>query len=397
MSDVSGYAGGYRRVKKPKKAAVFNAAAQDSGKLKINREELIKGLTKAYREARKGKLKTEDEFKYDINWPRNTEILADDIINKTYKPSRGTAFIVKLPVIREIFAAPFRDRVVHHFVHNEVADWWDRHFIEYSFSCRKGKGTFYGIETLRKQIRSCSKNYTRKTYVIKMDISGYFMSLVRIKLLERVYWGLDQQFPRMCAKKVLLKFLWRQIIMDDPVIGVTKRPPLGLWKKLPAQKSLFNQPEGTGIVIGNLTSQLLSNIYLDQLDRFVTMTLGYKYYGRYVDDFYLVVTEEELPQAKRDILAIKKYLRTLGLTLHPHKTKIQEVKKGVEFLGVVIYPNHMVPGKRFKESFCRGAYECMIGLRSPDAIMSFLGHCSHCDGKKLCKEVFDKMGWEYEF
>ena len=89
--------------------------------------------------------------------------------------------------------------------------------------------------------------------------------------------------------------------MDDPCRDVRRKGWPQDWRNVPDAKSLFKQPAGVGIVIGNLTSQLLSNIYLDQLDRFVTQTLGWKAYGRYVDDFYIVVAEEDLPRVLKDV------------------------------------------------------------------------------------------------
>ena len=363
---------------------------------KISKSWLERRLYFAFLEARKGKTKTADEYVFDVNWRRNIDLLTDDILDKTYHPSRGVAFIVRKPVIREIFAAPFRDRVIHHFIHQEVADWWDRRLIYSSSSCRKNKGTLFGIKRLEHDIRSVSKDYTKETYIIKLDIKGYFMSLSRKMLYQKAVWGLKQQFPERGHKYELLKFLWKEVIFDDPVKGVKKRPPISAWKKLPGSKSLFRQPPGYGIVIGNLSSQLLSNVFLDQLDRFVMMELGYKHYGRYVDDFYIVVGKEEFPQAKKDTKAIAEYLQRMGLTLHPHKCYVQEVRHGVAFLGMVLYPNRRVPARRVKDSFYQAARQFTWGVRKYDALVSYLGYCKHANAKNLCEKVFRSVGWEYK-
>ncbi|MBQ3469783.1 RNA-directed DNA polymerase [Candidatus Saccharibacteria bacterium] len=362
---------------------------------KIEREWLERKLYIAFMAARKRKLATKDEYSFEMNWRENISLLADDILRCRYKPSRGIAFIVKKPVIREIFAAPFRDRVVHHFLYNMVADWWDKRLIYNSFSCRKGKGVLFGVKRLDKDIKRATQNYTVPGYVIKMDIQGYFMSLSRDKLFERVMWGLKRQYKDKGPIFQLLKYLWYEIIFDDPVRGVKLRPPISAWNELPENKSLLHQPDGRGIVIGNLSSQLLSNIYLDQLDRFITMRLGYKYYGRYVDDFYIVVPEGKYAQAKKDVKVIEDYLLGIGLVLHPNKRYIQNVDRGVAFLGMVIYPYRIVPGRRFKESFYRAAYEYEAGLRKDEAIISYLGYCKHLKGRKLCQKVFNSVGWEY--
>ena len=243
----------------------------------------------AFREAKRGKRATRDEQRFELNADENLMLLRRDLLDRTYTPSRGTAHIIHRPVMREIFAAPFRDRVVHHYIYDAVYDWWDKRFIYDSYSCREDKGTLMGIRRLDYHIRSMSRNYAEEVYILKLDIQGYFMSLPRQELYERALWGLERQYAgRLDSPEFrLLKFLWRQIIFDDPVKGVVRKGRLSDWDILPSNKSLFCQEPGIGIVIGNLTSQLLSNIYLDMLDRFVVYDLGYKHYGRYVDDFIL--------------------------------------------------------------------------------------------------------------
>jgi len=360
-------------------------------------EWLLHQLTIAYFDARKGKRRSRDERRFEANWLENLVILRDDIVHRRYKPSRGIAFITLRPVIREIFAAPFRDRIVHHFLYNMVAEWWDRKFIYDSYSCRKRKGTLLGIKRLEHHIRSVSKNYTEEAYVIKLDIQGYFMSLPRKGLYDLARDGAKKQFESREDLRDLVCYLWEQIIFDDPVKDVKRRPPLDRWEKLPRNKSLFGQPKGQGIVIGNLSSQLLSNIYLDQLDKYVMYELGYKHYGRYVDDFYLVVLKKDLEQAKKDIEKIEEFLKTISLTLHPKKRYIQDVRKGVEFLGVVIYPYHTVMGKRFKKNFYAAMAEVGMGRREIESVISYLGHDAHFDSKTLNGKVFEYMGWRYRY
>lgn len=323
--------------------------------------------------------------------------LCQSLLDRTYRPSRGTAHIIYNPVIREIFAASFRDRVIHHWIYDIIYDWWDRRFIIDSYSCREGKGTKFGIERLAHHIQAASDNYRRKVYVIKLDIQGYFMSLPRKRLYERVVWGLDRQFEgNYGAKYELVKFCLAQTIFDDPCRDVKKKGWPQDWRHLPPTKSLFTQPAGVGMVIGNLTSQLLSNIYLDQLDRFVTLDLGWKHYGRYVDDFFFVVTEEELAQAKADILKIEKYLKELGLVLHPQKRTVQPASHGVPFLGAVVYPGRIIPGRRVWRNAETAFEEVMEGRRNPDSVVSYLGHMKYFRSATAIKGAFSKVGWEYE-
>ena len=113
----------------------------------------------------------------------------------------------------------------------------------------------------------------------------------------------------------IAKYCLHEIIFDNPCDGVNRIGWPYDWRRLPKSKSLFWRKMGIGIVIGNLTSQLLSNIYLDQLDKYVMLDLGWKYYGRYVDDFYIIVPESQKAKALEDVAAIERYLKRLGLTL----------------------------------------------------------------------------------
>ncbi len=358
---------------------------------------LYRELFKAYLEARKGKRTTTDEQMFEINDVENIMNLRDAIMNRTYEPGRGIAFVTRSPVIREIFAAPFRDRVVHHFLFNVVGDWWDKRLIYDCYSCRKGKGTWFGVKRAAKHIRKVSENYTKKAYIIKLDIRGYFMSLPRQALFERVVWGLDRQFSEKDELYRTARYLWGKVIFDDPTINIVKRGTRQDWIDLPRSKSLFYQLPGNGIVIGNLSSQLLSNIYLDKLDRYITIDLGYKNYGRYVDDFYIIVDEGKYGQAKDDILKIESFLRKeLKLKLHPQKRYCQDIERGMPFLGTVIYPRRIVAGKRVVQNFQQGVIEFENGMRDSETVVSYMGFMKNLNGKKKVGEVFGGAGWEYK-
>ncbi|MDO4747097.1 MAG: hypothetical protein Q4A70_02025 [Candidatus Saccharibacteria bacterium] len=353
----------------------------------------------AYKEARRGKRVTRDEQKFEINVDENLMLLRHDMLDRTYRPSRGTAHIIHNPVMREIFAAPFRDRVVHHYIYDAVYDFWDQRFIYDSYSCREGKGTLMGIQRLDQHIRSASRNYAEKVYILKLDIQGYFMSLPRRELYERALWGLTRQYAgRMDSSEFrLLKYLWHQVIFDDPVKGVKKKGRLSDWDLLPSNKSLFCQLPGIGIVIGNLTSQLLSNIYLDMLDRFVEFDLGYKHYGRYVDDFYIVVTEAELSQLLRDVRAIEEFLKSIKLTLHPTKRLLTTSDKGVPFLGAVIHKGYVLPGERLRKNFRKACEEVQAGAKDIETFVSYLGHTKHFNNIMFLADEFERIGLEYNY
>lgn len=365
-------------------------------------EDLKKVLRHCFYLARRNKLKTADEHGFEIFREEDLQILTDDIIERRYEPGRSKAFITHNPVIREIFAAQFRDRIVHHLLFSMNGPWWDNRFIPESFSCRKGKGTDYGIRTMQKQMRRATENGMKKAYIIKMDISGYFMSLSREKLFEQILWGLDRQFSDRKQNRVskwqyeLCRYLWAEIIFDDPVDEVRMAGSKKSWSPLPKNKSLFYQLPGVGIVIGNLTSQLLSNIFLDQLDRYVKYDLGFKYYGRYVDDFYIIVPEDEFKYASfASSTLIPEFLDCIGLKMNSKKKYIQTVDKGVPFLGKFVHMHYAVFGKRIMDHFYRAVSKFSMDFTSEETIISFLGAGKHYATKKQIRKVFKSVGWDY--
>ncbi len=366
--------------------------------LKEPKNLLLMELYIAERIARRGgKMKTMDTHGFEINLMENLIRLRDALWEGEYHPNRGTVHVIFDPVQREIFAAPYVDRILHHWVVGTIMKYWEPRLSYDSYSCRKGKGTLFGIRRLQKHILSVSQNLTKTAYVIQLDISGYFMHIKRDLLYKRVIEGLDKQFPpeKRDKRYMILKWAISQIIFDDPTDGVRLQGSYRDWIGLPEDKSLMLQPEGQGMVIGNYTSQTFSNIYLDVLDRFITFNLGYKHYGRYVDDFYFVVTEEELPQAKRDIQAIADFLAGYGLKLNTKKTRITEVHKGVKFLGAVIRGRQIFPGERVVKNFREAARMVVAGEKDPDVIISYLGMFSHYDAGKIIKKVFNSVGWDY--
>lgn len=340
-------------------------------------------LTRAYEAAKLGKTKRQDVIKFNEHLCRNLDQLTSDIHFRKYNPRPSTAFIIHDPVHREVFAANFRDRIVHHFLFNQVNPWWNTRFIEDSYSCRVGKGTLYGIKRLDHHMRSESRDYTRPAYVLKLDIEGYFMSLSRKKLFDRVMWGLKRQFPEGGYQYQICRYLWKVVIFNDPVKDVILNSPRDAWRGLPPSKSLFNQKKGYGIAIGNLTSQLLSNIYLDQLDRFVTIKLGFKHYGRYVDDFFVVSSDKRKLIDLIDV--VETYLsRELQLRLHPRKRYLQESKRGVAFIGAVVYPFRIQPGKRLKRNFLNALTNSNY---SKETYFSYVGLVKHYKCHKLLGRI----------
>lgn len=187
---------------------------------------LLEYLYIAYYNARRNKRAKIEQLEFELNLEDNFLKLYRQLKNRSYTPGKNAVFIINRPVKREIFAAPFADRVIHHLYYNYVNGIFERTFITDSYSCRKGKGTIYGIKRLDHHLRSCSMNYTKDCYVLKLDISGYFMSINRNSLLEKVVKVLLSFADRLnsdCIKFSealdydLLLYLSKVFIENDPV------------------------------------------------------------------------------------------------------------------------------------------------------------------------------------
>ncbi|MDE5906371.1 MAG: hypothetical protein K2G66_01890 [Alistipes sp.] len=142
-------------------------------------EKLLTDLFNAYYDARQNKRNTLSQLRFEMNLEDNLMELYHEIDERRYHVGRSICFMTNIPVKREIFAADFRDRVVHHLLCNYVSPLFERTFITDSYSCRKGMGTHFGIGRLEHHIRSCSNNYQWKSYLLKLDIQGYFMNINR--------------------------------------------------------------------------------------------------------------------------------------------------------------------------------------------------------------------------
>jgi len=256
-----------------------------------------------------------------------------------------------------------------------------------------GKGTHFGVKRLVHHIRSCSDNFTRECYILKLDIEGYFMNIDRRILYDLVVSKLsvkpdarlldarlldagllDAVLPD--ADSVLTEWLVRSIIFNDPTAGCRIKGSRSDWDGLPPSKSLFHSPPGCGLAIGNLTSQLFSNIYLSELDRYVTRTLRFRHYGRYVDDFYLL--SEDKTELLSAIPRIRLFLsERLHLTLHPRKIYLQECRKGVKFLGCFIKPYGTVRNRCSSIRMRKHVNEVLTDCENPYVIDAVLKSCGN--------------------
>jgi len=177
---------------------------------RISLEELLK----AYFDCRCNKRNTHNAFAFELDYENNLLRLLEEINNGTYQPGKSIAFIVNKPVKREIFAADFRDRVVHHLIISKLNPLFEKQFVYDSYACRAGKGTHFGIRRLAVFIRKCSRNYTKNCYILKLDIQGFFMHINKNILFEKLSAFINQKYLHT-DKKLLLE-LCQKIIFNDP-------------------------------------------------------------------------------------------------------------------------------------------------------------------------------------
>jgi len=298
-------------------------------------EDLLTDLFTAYYSSRKNKRATYSQMRFEQNLSENLVCLWDEIRQRRYHPGRSMCFIIHDPVQREVFAASFRDRIVHHLLFNYLNPLFEPLFIEDSYSCRVGKGTHYGVQRMMEKMRQCRQdNPCCPVFVLKLDIQGYFMNISRQRLYEKII----AVVSKSNIDYGLVDYLLKVIIFNDPTKGCRIKGRRSDWTGLPPSKSLFHSPDGCGLPIGNLTSQLFSNVYLSALDDFVTKRLKVEHYGRYVDDFYLI--DSSKGRLLDAIPEIRSFLKTeLDLYLHPRKIYLQDVTKGVRFLGYWVFPD----------------------------------------------------------
>ena len=316
--------------------------------MKVDRlyEELMGDLRVALKKARKHKANTCSCVRFMMNMEEEIDELVTTILDGSYALRPSVCFVVSNPVLREVIAADFRDRIVHHYIFDYLNPQLERELIEDCYSCREGKGTGYGVDRLEHHILSCSQNYTREAWCLQLDISGYFMHIDRQKLYQMTMELMGRIGERRdgygrklksLPKHQLIEQLLAKVILYDPMQNCEVRDRRKLYPLLPHSKSLRYSPEGVGLPIGNLTSQMFSNLYMNCFDQWVKRELGVKHYGRYVDDSYYIAEDKEWLKTIED--RVDNYLRmNLGIRLNRDKTRLTEVKKGVTFLGIHIKP-----------------------------------------------------------
>ena len=278
-----------------------------------------------------------------------------DLVSKQYKHSAYKSFNISDPKPRNIHKASVKDRLLHHAVHRRLYSYFDKKFIYDSYSCRVGKGQHKAVDRFRRFAWIVSKNHHRTVWVLKCDIRKFFASI-------------DHQ----TLKSILSKHL-------DPDTRWLLSQIINSFHTQMSHGSFSNK----GLPLGNLTSQLLVNIYMNEFDQFVKRGLKVKHYIRFADDFLVILNDKE--ELKNILFEMSRFLsKKLKLKLHPDKVFIKTFYSGVDFLGWVNFSDHRVVRTTTRKRIVKGIFK---ENAKQESIASYLGILEHGNADKLKQEL----------
>ena len=331
-------------------------------------------LEYAYQKALKGKRNRRDAIEFMMNPRKHLLEIQTELLNDTYKMSPYHKFYISDPKRRLIMSLPFKDRVMQWSIFAVINPIFERRFIPTSYACRVGGGTHAAIDKLQEYIQICGK----EGYVLKMDISKYFYRVNHQRLYDIM--------ADVIKDKRTLKILKELIFCKEPLgidlddIFLTGKREMGL-----------------GLPIGNLTSQMFANIYLNELDQYAKHNLHIKHYVRYMDDICIVHKDKNFLHHVKDKLIA--FAREKLMLEFNKKTAIRKTKNGVDFCGYVAYHDHMKLRKksalRMKRQMKSHTTKLLKGvetvLRYVQTVNSFIGSLSHCDTYTLTNVILSKV------
>ena len=310
----------------------------------------IENLLEAWKEFSNGKKQKKDVQIFQMRLMDNIFALQEDLFNHTYKHGGYQAFKINDPKPRDIHKATVRDRLLHHAIYRVLYPFFDKTFIADSYSCRIGKGTHKSINRFMDFGRKVSKNNTQTCWILKCDIRKFFANI---------------------DHKILIGIL-REYIPDENIMALLENV-IG---------SFSSSKEEAGLPLGNLTSQLFVNIYMNKFDQFAKHKLKVKYYIRYADDFVVFLQDkkylEDLTIQMQDFLG-----KELKLEMHPGKVFIKTLARGVDFLGWINFPDHRVLRTSTRKRMMRK----INGNSSSETVGSYLGMLQHGNTQKLQVEI----------
>jgi hypothetical protein len=344
-------------------------------------------LYRAYSACRKNKRGTVNALKFELNLENNLADLLVELKSNSYRPGRSICFVVAKPSPREIFAADFRDRIVHHLLVREILPGVEKSLFYNSFACRRGKGTHKAVEALKRYAKTASSGYRNEIFYLQLDVKNFFCS-IKHDILFNIFEKFIERQDKTDEWKEEVLWLGSVIIFYEPQNSCVIRGDRDLFSLIPKHKSLFHVPVGQGLPIGNYSSQFFANLYLNQLDYFIKQKIKAKYYVRYVDD--LVILGHDKCELLPMIASVNDFLKqNLLLELNIKKTKLNSVEKGIDFLGYFLKPGYTLVRRRVISN-CKEKIR-MAGTVSPKVFVSqmnsYLGHFGHAQGWGLRGKV----------
>ncbi len=309
----------------------------------------LNNLCAAWEEFIQGKRKKKDVQEFMLHLSDEIHSLHDDLSEGVYKHGEYQHFKINDPKPRDIHKATVRDRLLHHAIHCQLYPIFDRAFIADSYSCRKGKGLHRALDRFIIFARKISKNNTKTCWILKCDVKKFFASIDHEILLNLL--------SKRAADTKLLDLLYGII-------------------------SSFENETGRGLPLGNLTSQLFANIYLNELDQYFKHKLRMKYYLRYADDF--VILSDNQDDLIRLLPKIEEFLQiNLKLKLHPDKVIIKTLASGIDFLGWIHFSHHRVLRTKTRRRIEQG-----IGQKpNNNRLQSYLGLLQHGNAHKISNRL----------
>ena len=325
-----------------------------------------------------------------------------------YQATASYCFVTLKPKLREIHAAHFGDRVVHHYLVPKLEALWEPWFIHDVYSNRKNKGT-------HKAVQRC-QNFMRKAdagYFLQLDIQNFFYSIdqsILIRLLEKGLQKALKQSKINLQQASFYKYLCQTFIQADFSKTYELTPQHSA--NLPVHKQLKQQPKGQGLPIGNLTSQFFANVYLNELDQYIKHQLKCRYYVRFVDDFILMADNAE--QLKNWHQKIGHFVKNqLGLNLKP-QYQLKAVASGADFLGYIVRPYYLLVRRRVVANLktkLRAFEQQWVSRPTPHSqhthwqvcstqvdqlravLASYIGHFKHASSLKLIQSLWQTYPW----
>lgn len=326
----------------------------------------LENLFASWREFRRGKRGKSDVQLFERHLEDNIFTLADELISSAFRHGQYQSFHVFDPKHRLIHKAAVRDRLIHHLIYKELYRLFDLTFIYHSYSSRLNKGTHLAVANLASACCHLSRNYTRPIYALKCDVKKFFASVSHQKLLAMIQGKIkDTQFVGL-VKEIVGSFNSNPNHSFEAVGGVK------------------------GLPIGNVTSQIFANIYLNELDQFIKNQLKIKHYFRYADDFVILHPDRLLLEVWLEL--IENFLwRELSLELHPQKVEIRKLSQGIDFLGYVVLPHHNVLRTKTKQRMFKKLRQKHLALEQDQitsesynqTLQSYLGVLKHGNNFEL--------------